>query len=699
MTTPKAPQRHPALFNGAPVLLALGALGYLTLPFEPGASISIAVLALAIIALTGLCLTRHRLARPCLAGILLLAGGFLDAREATWRQPPMPALPRHAVLLRGTIATLATTAPRENRPATRHLTLRAARIDSGVDIGMPPMTRHLRITLRPDDTTPLAPGDTVRLRALLRPPPWPAFPGARDLQEEAWFSGLAGYGRALGPVTRLAHPGGTPITRWRDAATHQIAHTLPGQTGAIAAALLVGHGERIDTTTRQEFAASGLAHLLAVAGLHLGLVMATVMAIARALLALSRHAADHWPCKEIAAIIALGVGIGYVLLTGVHLPAQRALGMAALATLALVTSRRVLSLRALAIVGCVLLIVTPHNVRDLSFQMSFAAVMALIAGYDALRGPLKRLHGPEASTGRRLLGQIGALALTSLLAGGATLAVSMAYFDRVQPWFVIANLLAVPLAGLWIVPAGMLALLLMPCHAAGGALIVMGWGIHIIMRLAHAVAMLPLAQISVPAMPGWGLFLYMTGLCALCLIPTRLRLAGIVPILLAFLTPWLTPRPTVLVAPDAGAIAVREREALAFGPMDGRDRLVEAEWLQALHLRRRTLSDCVAGLCEAETPHGRILLRPHDPQDGREPPPAEACAGSTLFVSQSPARTACPGLPMIDRFAVWRNGAYAVYPRKAGWALISDRSWRGDRPWVPAIGSRGQPNLPMAQAE
>lgn len=94
-----------------------------------------------------------------------------------------------------------------------------------------------------------------------------------------------------------------------------------------------------------------------------------------------------------------------------------------------------------------------------------------------------------------------------------------------------------------------------------------------------------------------------------------------------------------------------------------------------------------------------VLLRTHDTSDGRNLPSAEDCQGIALFISASPTRDACPGVPFIDRFSVWRDGSYSVYDEKNGFRLVSDRSARGSRLWVPPPGWHGMPNLPMAKSE
>lgn len=685
-----------------PVAVGLGAMLYLVLPFEPSILCIVLVTVLPILLGAACFWWGWQRLYPRLLGFALLSAaiGFGDLAFQARMQPPMPALPTHATVLTGRIQSLEILPPRnEDEDDGHRVTLADAVFETPVDAGMAPLRRTLHIRLRDDDDLLPAPGSTIRLRTMLRAPPPPSWPGGRDLQREAWFSGLAGSGYALGPASLS---GAASRQSWLESLRETVAlranAALSDQTAAIAATLLAGEAGSIDQHTRETFSASGLAHLLAVAGLHLGLVMAAVIVTLRYGLTGIEYIALRWPCRQIAAVAGLLAGAGYVMLTGAHLPSLRALGMASIVTLAIVTGRRVLSMRSLSIVALLILLVSPVSVDDVSFQMSFAAVMGLIAGYGALREPLMRLRG-EGEWYRVVASHCAALVLTSLLAGLATLPVSMAHFGALQPWFVLANLVAVPLAAVWIMPVGLLALVAMPFHVEAPFLKLMGMGIRIVQTLAERVAAFPMAHQPVPAMPGWGLLLVMLGLCFLCLWKGRVCLAGLLPIAVGLASIWLAPKPDVLVSPDAGLMAVRHQGVLLVGPHSSLQRRTLEDWQQALALPTAPLpSDCLSGPCRMSFGAQTVLLRVRDASDGNTLPTAEQCEGVSLFISASPARKGCPDVPSIDRFSVWRDGAYSVFAGRA-LKVVSDRSWRGNRLWVPPVGWHGMPNLPLAQSE
>ncbi|PCD80766.1 competence protein ComEC [Acetobacter orleanensis] len=595
---------------------------------------------------------------------------------------------------------------------------------------------------------------------MLRPPPFPALPGGRDFQRDAWFSGPAGSGRALGRVEPLVCPqaqypalnsnnearavlGGDGVRTdgvapaasnaedlacaisrpyWsflaleplRERIDRRIRTVLPGPTGAVASTVLTGEGAAVPRAVREEFAASGLAHLLAVAGLHLGIVLGVLMAVSRIGLSAWMWAALRWPCKEIAALLALLGGVAYVALTGLHLPALRSLMMAAVVVLGLVAGRRAVSMRGLALAAIVLLLLMPQAVVSVAFQMSFAAVMALIAGYEVARPHLARFREEGRGFRRWLALHLATLMFTSLLAGLATLPVVMAHFGEVQPFFILANLVAVPLMALWIMPLGLLALVLMPLHLDAVPLHLMGWGIQVVVALAHSIAHWPAARVMVPQMPGWGLAAVLLGLCWLCLWRPVWRLAGVLPVLVGVISPFLVPQPDLLISPDGGLMAVRDGRVLLVGGQSRDAFLVLAAWQQALALPPHPFpvegddtpdgglacgQDGEPGVCLLSLNGRSVLLRVRDKSDGEATLPDSLCAGMDLVISAAPLRQSCPSARRLDRFTVWREGAQMIFLRADGIRVISDRMSRGTRPWVMKPGGHGQPNLPLAPAE
>jgi competence protein ComEC len=670
------------------VALAAGAAYYYVLPTEPvprtGPGFILAGMTLAVLG---------RARWPVLVVGLLAAAfgiGFGMAQLATARAPPQPELPTRATIISGTVAMV------EPLPQGRRVTLSAPRLGDAA-----PMVRTLRIRLRPSDTQPVATGDVLRIRAMLLPPSGAPLPGGWDVQFDAFHTGGAGFGYALNPAERLeSPPPAGPIARLQalqEAIMLRIHAALPGPVGKLAAGLMVGGATAIGPDEQAAFRNSGIYHLLSISGLHLAIAMGLVFAVVRLLLACFEWSALHLPTKAIAALSALAAGGFYTLLTGSQVPMLRSFAAACLVTLAILAGRRALSLRAWGLALAAVLLAAPYEVARVSFQMSFAATLALIAGFEALRPWLTRVAGQGGAGGgllRRAAAWLAALVLTSALAGTASAPFGAYHFGAVQIYYIVANMVAVPITSVLVMPAAVLALVLMPFGLESLALVPMGWGVQGLLAIGQAVSSWPQAVIPVPHIAPWGLAAYSLGLAWLAIWRTRLRLFGLMGIAAGLLSAPLYQPPDILVSADARLIALRAGTVLHVQRTNSPSGFVFESWLQRLGLRdwrpmpsaEMTSGDgavaCVGSVCT-------LRPRPDGPvaQLLRGAADASSCA-ATLVVSPEPLRLDCSGVRVIDRFSVWREGSHSVWLTPAGPRIVTDRASRGDRPWVTPLPTR-----------
>jgi competence protein ComEC len=690
-----------------PVLMGAGVLTYFALRREPPAWVGLALL---VPAGAGAALARTLpLLRGGLALVVAFALGVSAAQLAAWRAPPLVVLPAHAVVLTGVVRGV------DPLPEGRRLLLEAPRLDGGAPLG-----RLVRVRLRTGDPLVIETGDTVRLRALLRPPASPAYPGGWDLQRDAFFAGLGGSGFALGMAERVAttDPSGPlrHLQRLRERIGARFAVGIPGPAGTIAATLFTGMAGAIPAADHDAFRNSGLAHLLAVAGLHIGIVMGWAMFLTRAGLALCEWTALRWPTKQIGAFAALVAGGGYMVLTGMHVPIVRSFAMAGLYTMAVLLGRRAISLRGLGLAGVVLMLVEPQEVPGVSFQMSFGAVLALISGYEVLRPRLTALHGEGGWRGR-LSVHLAMLALTSFLAGTASMPFGAYHFGRIQVYFVVSNMVAVPLTAFWVMPLGLLALPLMLVRLEFLVLPAMGWGIQAILWVARTTSVWPASVLPVPHAPAWGLALVGLGMAWLGLWRSRLRLAGIPVLALGLASPLLARPADILVSADARLIAVRTAAGVFAELGQGASRFIRDDWADywgatAMQAMPRD-GEAAGGMIRCDA--AGCLLRPRADARAallvRGAVSPTSCRAASVEVAAEPARGLCPRPwpALVDRFTVWRYGAVAIWLRPQGAVVVSDRAWRGTRPWVvppperkaAAVPGnlRTAPREPMAKSE
>lgn len=659
-----------------PVALGGGVALYFMPVTEPPAWLGAILVGLGL-AVLALCWRAPGLRLPA---ALLLAGsvGFADIQHRARAAPPVPELPARAVQLAARVIAV------EPLPEGRRLVLQAAAWE-----GQVPLARTIRLRLRANDATPVAAGDRIAVRALLRRPAAPAQPGAFDFQRAAFFAGQAGSGFALAPVQVIERAGAadTWIAAMRGSVIARVRAAQPANESAISVALLAGPQTAIGPADAQAMRDSGLAHLLSVSGLHITIVIGVTFTSLRLLLALAPFLALRLPVKQVALVAGVAVGGFYMLLTGSEVPMQRSFGMAALVTLAVLLGRNPISLRTLALAAGAILLLLPQAVVGASFQMSFAAVLALIAGFEALRPWLLRARRDDGIV-RKLLVFTLALLLTSTLAGIATAPFALYHFQRASLYGVLANALAVPLTSFFVMPLGMLALLLMPLGLDWLALVPMGWGVSGIVWVAHAVAAMPAAALALPAMPTWGLFLCVIGLLWMGLWRTWLRWLGVPLFVLGMVSPaWHVP-PDVLVSADARVIAVRRDGAMHVLRSGGGNAFVQDIWRRRAGEPAVVPMQCAPPFCVL----GQVAVVP----DGPMPP--GACGAAPVIISPEPLRRFCRQSLTIDRFDVWRNGPHAVWFTPDGPVWRSDRAARGARPWVPPR-PRARGSDPPAQTE
>ena len=579
-------------------------------------------------------------------------------------------------------------------------------LDRVVIYGIEPEATPARVRLTMLGAAPVlpAPGVRVRVYATLMPTGEPVEPGGFDFRRRAYFDRLGGVGLTRGRL--LALPDREEAGLWdrlviglakaRDRISRHLRQVLPGRQGGFAAAIIVGDRSDIAEEDAEALRAANLAHLLAISGLHMGLLTGLAYALARLAFALVPFTAYHLSGKKAAAVVALAAGAGYLALSGATVATQRAFIMVAFAFLAVLADRPAITLRALALAATVILLARPISLLDAGFQMSFAATVALVAGYEALRD--RRLTGAAGRSGlqaapRLLALYLGGLALSSLLAGLATAPFAAFHFNRTAPWGLVSNLAALPVMGGWIAPWAGIAALLAPFGLEAPALRAMGLGIELVLGIAHWVAGFPAAVRPVPAAPQAVLALIALGGLWLALWRGPWRFTG-VPALLAGLAIWADapPRPDVLIAPGARLVGVLGPEGRVLDRPRGQG-FAAKTWLrrdgdladQPTAASRPGLSR-VRGRVSATLAQGWRL----DVIIGRHPSVAliaRLCRARTLLVVRhGPAhRGRCRYLGRAD---LRRAGALAVTIRAGRAHLVQARSTGPGRPWTrPALNS------------
>jgi competence protein ComEC len=434
----------------------------------------------------------------------------------------------------------------------------------------------------------------------------------------------------------------------------------------------------------------------------MALVAGVVFFVLRALLALIPGLAGTRPIKKWSAIGALIAAFGYLLLSGSEVATQRSFIMTAIVLIGVMADRPALTLRTLAVAAFGVLLLAPQSVVHPSFQMSFAATLALIAAYE--RGLPWMVAGADTSIGARVAlwggREIVALILASMVAGLATTPYAAFHFHRLAPYGVIANLLAMPIVSIWVMPMGLLGLMAIPFGFDSLFWRLMGDGIDWMIGVALFVAHLPGAVGRMAAFGVGPLLLGTGGLVLLCLLKTPLRWSGGVLVLAASLWAVRTPLPDVLVSTDGAALAVRGADGRLAVHRTARDAFAVKEWLAADGDARlptdKSLDQgfrCDPSGCIAVLSGGKLVSQVITP-DAFE----EDCLRAAVVVTSRELPGECQAL-VIDRKVSRGNGAMALRRSGDGFEITAARPRGLDRPWARGLAEPLESGAPAARTQ
>jgi competence protein ComEC len=474
-------------------------------------------------------LARRRLIGFALAiGVAALFFGFAAA-VVRMRAVEAPVLARTTI---GPLAGFVESV--EEREAGARIVVR---VHDFAELAVEGRPSRARVTLR--DRRGVKAGDFITANARLLPPPEAARPGGYDFARDAYFRGIGAVGSLVGRVEVKA-PLAAPdlslrvmagIDEARNDLTRRIADAIGGQAGAVAAALVTGKRGLIGEDTNEALRAAGIYHIVSISGLHMVLAAGTMFWLARALLAAVPALALRWPVKKIAAVVAMVGATAYCVFSGSEVATVRALVMTLVMLGAVLVDRPALSMRNLALSALIVLAREPEALLGPSFQMSYAAVAALIAAAEWARGrfPPAEPGGPVHRLIRWILVAVAALLATTLVATLATAPFGGFHFHTLNSFGLIGNALAVPLVSLIVMPCAVLGVLAFPFGLDRPVWQIMGLGVAEVVRVSQWVSEFGGATIVVPAFAAEALGLMALGLIVVTVLVSPLRLAAVVP--------------------------------------------------------------------------------------------------------------------------------------------------------------------------
>lgn len=562
-------------------------------------------------------------------------------------------------------------------------------ITSTPEIAQQPQKVQLNIRTGADH---LKPGMRISLNAILLPPPGPTHPGAYDYQRNLYFKGIGAVGYALDRPAVMSEQEKDhtyKLRQIRHEVSRQIILQAPQNTIGFLLAVMVGEKAYLKPVVQEKMRGSGLAHLLAISGLHMVMIGGLVFFFIRFVGSCFPFLALNYPIKKFAAIIAIISVSIYLSMSGMSVSAVRAYLMITLVFLAVCFDRTAISLRNLAFAAIAILLFAPESLFTASFQMSFSAVFCLISLYEKIGEKFLTFQGKAPLIAKSFI-YLAGITLTSLIASAATTPFAIYHFGQFAFAGIATNLVAVPLMGFWVMPWVLVSFILLPFGLAGVPLALAGEGVILIQHLATWGADLPFAQMKVSAIAPYALTAFSVAVICFFIPRTKLRYGAFLLLVFAVIFQINHRMPDIMVSDSTNLILYNIENDTPVVNTFTRDRFDRGRWqemygvaefkrLSALRKNPKAPISCDTLGCVWRQGRLNIVYSTHSLSHLQD------CQRADILISQSPLPRDCP-YPQVKLgwFDFWRMGAHAIYFGEEDAVYVqSVNGVRGKRPWVP----------------
>lgn len=693
------------LFLWSPVFAGAGVALYFAAAREPIAWLAPVLAALA--AALAILARAKPFARRGLAAAAALALGFSSAQ---WRAARVAA----PIIERIRVAQITGFVEEMDvrRRGARFL-LRVASLDDWPQRNLP---YRVRLTMR--ERPLVRAGDFVALKARLLPPARASLPGGYDFALDAYFARIGAVGSTLGRIEILPAPEApdlalramAAVDQARNALADRIDAAIGGDAGAIAVAMVTGKRDRLSEGAKELIREAGIFHIITISGIQMTLVAGILFYLMRRLLGLSRTLALNYPIKKWAAAAALAGAIVYDIGAGSRVGTERALLMTSIVFLAVLFDRQAVTMRNLALAALVVIAVEPEAILGASFQLSFAAVAALVAVFEARRGFREAVGAPTGAGQRHGQGGVVEIALRHAGAGfGAALASTFCatcatasfmafHFHELSPYVLIGNPLTLGIIEFFAVPCALLGAALAPLGLDGPVWVYLGLGINLVLWAARLIASAPGAGLHVPAFAPWAIAPLALGvLCVVLWRSWAWRALALPCFALGLAGAVAGPRFDVMIAPGG--------EAAAYRSLDGRLRLLgkrpnlfaAEQWLRA-DGDGAAPETAIGGRCDPQGCAGELFAGGAIALTIQREAFVDDCERARIVVTPLYAPNWCRAPWIFDRGGLRASGAVGLRLSPSGdVAAVAARALDEDRPWSPAPKTRPSLRRPAAR--
>ena len=577
---------------------------------------------------------------------------------------------------------------------------------------------------------PFEAGAKIRATARLLPPPGPVRPGGYDFARDAYFNRVGGVGSLLGKITLLSPRESVSsrfdfvamIDRFRNHLATRIANVIGGQAGAVSAALITGKRGAISEETNDDLREAGIYHVVSISGLHMVLVAGMIFFLVRLCLVLIPGLALLYKVKSWAAAAAMIGAIAYDIFAGSEVATERSLFMTLALFGAILVGRPALSMRNIVFAALIIIAMEPESILGPSFQMSFAAVAALVAAFERIPQHVKtsqqktdiRMARKKAVSmglidrvGMTLYRHLKTIIVTTILAQIATAPFAIYHFQRFQPLGIIGNMFTIPLVEMIAMPAGFIGLLALPFGLDAPVWHFMGYGVGAMLALSHTVSELSYSSFVVPTISSTSLLFVSAGMIWIYLWSTTLRWLGLIPVLMGSFLAFQTTHPDLYVARDGASLAARGNDGRLHVMGRGLTDFTVTQWLSA-DGDARTLKDpsvktgtlCTTAGCVMTNARQEKFVLGLARDDLNED-----CKIATILITPYRAPKSCENTLVIDRDLVAQNGAIALYrdeelqqevQRSKLYRIEGARVPTINRPWARTAKKNEQSTAPLS---
>lgn len=382
-------------------------------------------------------------------------------------------------------------------------------------------------------------GDKITTRASIMPPPHPTLHDGFNYRFYAYFKGINAIGYTTRNIKVIEESqNNSSFHNWienlRLHIKSQFLAMCAAPYGAIAAGMLMGDASAIDPITAEAVRISGIAHIIAISGMHIVVIIAIIFFLSNALLSLSTYIISNYSTKKISAFIAIIITSFYLLIAGSPISAQRAFVMSSITLIAIILDRNASPMRSIAIAALVLMILTPESIMSASLQMSLAACICLVATFDVSKKICERI-GFDSQI-KRILTYCTSIVVATLAAGLATAPYVIYHFNQFSTYSILTNLFAIPLSDFLIMPLGLAAMVAMPFGLEAPFMFLLEKSIMLMIEYAKYISSLPYASLYIPSLSHTGIIIFSLSALLLCTLKTPIRYLMWALILLSFST-------------------------------------------------------------------------------------------------------------------------------------------------------------------